>query len=128
MEFLVAVATDDGKKIVERHFGDAQYYDVYRIAKQEIVFVERIENTTEAERQHADPVKAKGITQLLKQKGVQVLVSKNFGPNILRIKTKFVCVRIKKEQVEEIVQEIQNHLETIYYEWLLEDKRNFLKL
>ncbi len=128
MEFLVAFATDNGKLFMDRHFGDAEFYDIYKISKTDAKFLERIENTTEDEKQHADPEKAKGITGLLKKKGIQVAVSKNFGPNIQRIKSVFVCVLIKEDMIDDGTKIIQNHIETIYYEWLLGEKRDFLKL
>ncbi len=128
MEFIVALATDDGKSFMTRHFGDAKLYLIYKISKSDVQLVEQIENTTDAEEQHADPKKAKGITGLLKKKSVQVVVTKNFGPNIKRIKSVFVCVRIKDETIEEGIKTIQEHLQTIYYEWLLGEKRDFLNL
>ncbi|MCD6366860.1 MAG: hypothetical protein J7L46_04895 [Bacteroidales bacterium] len=128
MEFLVAFATDNGKSFMSRHFGDAEFYDIYKISKIDTEFLERIENITEEEKQHADPEKAKGIVSLLKKKGVQVAVSKNFGPNIQRIKSVFVCIRIKEDLIEDGTKIIQKHLQPIYYEWLLDEKRDFLKL
>ncbi len=126
MEFIVAFATDDGKLFMNRHFGDAKFYLIYKISKSEIQFVEKVENTTTPEMQHADPQKAKGIVDLLKKKGVQVLVTKNFGPNIDRIKSVFVCVYISENSIDEATKTIQKHLPSIYYEWLLSEKRNFL--
>ena len=128
MEFLVAFATDDGKTFMKRHFGDAKQYLIYKISKDEIQLVENIENSTDPEKQHADPEKAKGIVGLLKKKGVQVAVSKNFGPNIQRIKSVFVCIRIKENLIEDGTKIIQKHLQSIYYDWLLDEKRDFLRL
>jgi len=126
MEFLVAFATDNGKSFMNRHFGDAEFYDIYKISKTETKFLERIENTTEEEKQHADPEKAKGITGLLKKKGVTVVVSKVFGPNIDRIKLQFVCIIDNHETITESIKAIQNKMDVVYYEKLLGEKRNFL--
>jgi len=126
MELLVAFATDDGKLFMNRHFGDAKLYVIYKISKSDIQFVEKVENTTSPEKQHADPEKAKGIIGLLKKKGVQVAVTKNFGPNIQRIKSVFVCVCIKEDSIDEGTKTVQKHLQSIYYEWLLGEKRNLL--
>jgi predicted Fe-Mo cluster-binding NifX family protein len=30
-EMMVAVATDDGQHFIDRHFGDARFFDVYRM-------------------------------------------------------------------------------------------------
>ena len=126
MKIKVAFATDDGQAFVNRHFGDAAFYDVYEITKTETKLLERIENITEEERQHADPVKAKNITELLKKKGVMVVVSKVFGPNIERIKLQFVCIRVNDEVIAESIKTIQNRIDIIYYEKLLGEKRNIL--
>ena len=126
MELLVAFATDDGKLFMNRHFGDAKLYLIYKISKLDIQFVEKVENTTSPEKQHADPEKAKGIIGLLKKKAVQVVVTKNFGPNIQRIKSVFVCVRLKEDSIDEGAKTVQKHLQSIYYEWLLGENRDFL--
>jgi len=128
MELLVAFATDNGKSLMSRHFGDAKFYDIYKISKTDTEFLEQIENTTEEEKQHADPEKAKGITGLLKKKGVTVVVSKVFGPNINRIKSQFVCIIDNHETITESIKTIQSKIDIVYYEKLLGEKRNFLKL
>jgi len=51
MELLVAFATDNGKSLMSRHFGDAKFYDIYKISKTDTEFLEQIENTTEEEKQ-----------------------------------------------------------------------------
>ncbi len=82
----VAFATDDGKSFMGRHFGDAEHYYIYEIDNNNANFIKKIDNTTEEEKMHADPKKAKGITSLLNEENVNVVVSKVFGPNINRIK------------------------------------------
>lgn len=126
MELRVAFATDDGKLFMNRHFGDAKLFLIYKISKSDIQFVEKVENTTSPEKQHADSEKAKGIIGLLKKKGVQVAVTKNFGPNIQRIKSVFVCARIKEDSIDEGTKTVQKHLQPIYYDWLLGEKRDVL--
>ena len=92
----VAFATDNGKTFMGRHFGDAEYYDIYEINDKNTEFIKKISNSTEEEEDvHADPQKAKGISNLLLEEDVSVVVSKVFGPNIKRIKKKFVCILMK---------------------------------
>jgi len=58
MKFKAAFATDDGKTFMERHFGDALFYDIYEFEDDKALFVKRIENTVpEEEEVHADPRK-----------------------------------------------------------------------
>ena len=60
VKLKVAFATDDGKTFMSRHFGDAEYYYIYEINKENAEFIKKINNTTEEEEDiHADPTKAK---------------------------------------------------------------------
>lgn len=102
---------------MDRHFGDANYYDIYEINETGADFVKRIDNTTEEEEEHADPKKAKGITNLLLKENVQVVVSKIFGPNIKRIKKKFVCVVMNDESIEDSMNRICKNIRLVMAEW-----------
>ncbi len=124
----VAFATDNGINFMNRHFGDALHYRIYEINEDKFQLVDSIENDTEEEEGHADPKKAKNITNLLKEKDVHVVVSKIFGPNIKRIRKKFVCILIKEETIEEAVVVIQKNLPIIRKEWDAGEERNYLKI
>jgi hypothetical protein len=82
-EFVCACASDDGKEFATGHFGDAEVYCLYRISDEGIEFIEKIENTSIEGRTHADAKKARSVKSLLQAEGVQVLVSRSFGPNIV---------------------------------------------
>ena len=122
----IAVATDDGEKFVARHFGDAEYYDVYDLTPDGSEFVLRVANHTEEEDGHADPRKAKGIVGLLRKQGVQVALTRIFGPNIKRIKSKVVCVLTSLEEVAEGLELAQSNFEAITAEWEKGEDRGFL--
>ena len=125
----VAFATDDGKTFMDRHFGDAKHYYIYKIDNENSEFVKKISNTTEEEEDiHADPKKAKSIAKLLKQEKVQVVVSKIFGPNIKRIKKKFVCILMKEYSIENSIDIIKSNFLMIAEEWEIGENRSFLKL
>ena len=125
----VAFATDNGKTFMGRHFGDAEYYYIYEIDNENAEFIKKISNTTEEEEDvHADPKKAKSIAKLLKQEQVQILVSKIFGPNIVRIKKKFVCILIKEKSIKNSIDIIKSNFLTIAEEWEIGENRDFLKL
>lgn len=125
----VAFATDNGKTFIGRHFGDADFYDIYEIDRDRANFIKRIDNTVDEEEEvHADPKKAKGISKLLLDENVKVVVSKIFGPNIMRIKKKFVCILMKENSIETCIEVIKSNLLTIAEEWEKGDNRNFLKL
>jgi len=113
----VAFATDDGKTFMSRHFGDAKFYDIYEIDENNADYLKRINNTTEEEDVHADPKKAKGITGLLKNEAVRVVVSKVFGPNIKRIKKKFVCVVMDDDTLDESIGRLCKNIRIVVDEW-----------
>lgn len=122
-----AFATDDGHTFISRHFGDARYFDIYDIDGGSAVFVKRIENTIEEDESvHADPKKAGGITGLLMGEGVTVAVSRVFGPNIKRIKTKFVCILVNDSDISIATSRIQSSLDAVLSEFSKGADRNFL--
>ncbi|MCD4833438.1 MAG: hypothetical protein K8R31_06550 [Bacteroidales bacterium] len=130
MRINVAFATDDGKTFMDRHFGDAEYYDVYEISEADSEFKKRIKNTTEEDDEsiHADPEKAKGVAGLFKNENIKVVVSKVFGANIKRIKKKFVCVLMNDNSISESIKNIQQGIHIIDNEWNKGEERNHLNL
>ena len=124
----VAVASNDGTKFVGRHFGDANFYYIYDVSTEGSEFVHRVANETEEEERHADPRKARGIAGILKKQGVQVAVTKVFGPNIKRIKSKFVCVITAHDDVADGLAQIQKNFQDVANEWDKGEERNFLDL
>jgi len=114
----VAFATNDGNTYNDTHFGDSDYYDLYELSETEAVFLERISNTVDEEEEiHADPKKAKGIVGLLSNYGVSTVVSKVFGPNIKRIKNKFVCILMNNATIDESLPFLCEHLLEFHKEW-----------
>lgn len=128
--FIFAFATNDGKTFMSQHFGDAEKYLIYRISDSNFEFMKVIRNTSEEEDEsvHADPRKAGSITKILKQEYVDVVVSKVFGPNIKRIKKKFVCIVSKKNAIDDAILEIQKNFYEIQSEWEKGEVREHLKL
>jgi len=126
---IVAFATDDGKTFMDRHFGEADFYDIYEVLEDGANFVKRIDNTAdEEEGVHASPEKAKGVAHLLKRENVRVAVSKFFGPNIERIKRKFVCVLMDDASLDEAMKKFRKNLELIYDEWAKGEEREYISL
>lgn len=129
MKLKVAFATDDGKTFMGRHFGDARFYDIYELDEDRASFIKRIENTVDEEEDvHADPKKAKGISTLLLDEKVTVVVSKIFGPNIKRIKKKFVCIVVRDDEIDVGLKKICNNIEKIYVEWEKGNERKHILL
>lgn len=125
---IIAVATDDGNNTMERHFGDAELYNIYELIDGKFEMIDQISNTTEEEEGHADPVKAKGIVELLIEKNVEVGVTKVFGPNIKRIKKHIVPVLISKDTIKESLEIILSSLDIIKDAILKAEKREHIDL
>ncbi len=125
----IAFATNNGKTFVDSHFGDADYYDIYAIDEEQADFIKRISNTVDEEEEvHADPKKAKGIANLLLEEKVSIVVSKIFGPNLKRIKKKFVCIIVKEDEIEDGIRKVCKNIEKIYNEWEKGPERQHLSL
>ncbi|UBM62902.1 dinitrogenase iron-molybdenum cofactor biosynthesis protein [Candidatus Sulfidibacterium hydrothermale] len=126
MEIIAAFSTDDGKTYVDKHSGDARYFDLYKITPDGSQFLKRVINPPKEEKRHADPEKAKGIAQLLKKEGVQVVVSKVFGPNIKRIRKQFVCIMMNDPEIAQSLSVLQQKTDLILSEWKAGEDRNVL--
>jgi predicted Fe-Mo cluster-binding NifX family protein len=125
---IVACATDDGKHFMDRHFGDAEYYDLYEVSEDTCRFIERIVNNTEEEEGHADPKKARGIVNLLKDRGVEAGLTKVFGPNIKRIKKQILPILTSEEAIEAGLEKVMGNLETALGQLALGEDRDHLDL
>ena len=117
MDPIVALATEDGLHWPDGHFGDAAFYELYRLSEGEAVYVGRVLNTSEEERMHGDPRKAQSITELLKSHGVHALVAPRFGPNIARIRYHFVPVVISTPTLEDALPKLLDVRSQIVAEW-----------
>ncbi|MEJ2545611.1 MAG: NifB/NifX family molybdenum-iron cluster-binding protein [Calditrichaceae bacterium] len=128
MEKLVVIfATDNGKSYMDRHFGDAEYFDLYEINQGDVHFIKRIKNViSNTEDKHVSEQKAVGIAGLFKNDGVHVLVSKKFGANINKMKTKFVCILMNEQHISDSVKTIQQEYDRIVAEWDNGESRHYL--
>ena len=127
----VAVATDDGKTYITRHFGDARGYDLYGITDTSVTFLKRLSNTTEedaGEDVHGDAEKAKGIATILADHGVQITVSRVYGPNLKRIRKRFVCVIDQTGTIEQMLQGLQDMHAELIRQWSDSSERTLIRL
>ncbi len=127
-KFIAAFATDDGESFIDRHFGDSDFYDIYEISESKVQLLKRIDNTTEDEEGHGDSVKAQGVIGMLKKEGVSMSVSRVFGPNLKRIKKKFLCVIIEDGSIKDSIKKLQHIFPELVVEWVKGEERNFIRL
>ncbi len=109
----IACATDDGINFSEEHFGSAKKFLIYELNLDtgDTKIVKTIENDTPEERTHGDPEKAKKISELLKD--VQVLIGFAMGPNIIRMRKKFVPIISREKNIETALSKLKSLLNEI---------------
>jgi len=117
MKFRIAFASDDENNMVNKHFGEANFYMIYEISKLECIFIEKRENTiTEKdERFHGDPKKANKISKIVPD--VQVLCNKQFGENIKNMVKKYVPIVFDIENIDKAIEIIQSNFDKITEGW-----------
>lgn len=123
--FICAFGTDDGVHFTNRHFGDSNRFDIYELSNNEFKFIKQVDNNSIEETTHADPKKAKSIAKLLEEQRVTVVFSKQFGPNIKRIKNNFVCIKVENDDLESIKTLAIENINTIDEMWNY-DNRGFI--
>ncbi len=128
MGLIVAFSTEDGKKLINDHFGEGHLFPVYELDKDRVTYIKTVENTTGEEEMHGDSRKAQEISSLLKPHGVQVLCGRQFGPNIVRMVKKFLPVLVPVDTVDEALQLLKENYAIIQEEWSKGEQRKYLRL
>ncbi len=129
MGLKFAFGTDDDKNLSDEHFGNAKQYFLYRFFDGKEKFIKKRENPKFNEDEsliHGDPAKAAKVGAVLK--GSDVLVAKRFGPNIVRMKKKFVCVIVRTDTLRVAMEIIKSNLGVIELEKNKGEQRKHLVL
>jgi predicted Fe-Mo cluster-binding NifX family protein len=105
----IAFSTNNGDLLVDDHFGDGKYFDIYEVRNDNIVFVERRINTSGEEEKHGDPVKARKILEILKD--VDIAIGYRMGPNILRIKKKLLPIVTRHRSISRNIELLKLNME-----------------
>jgi len=118
-ELLIAIGTDDGKRIKSGdHVGMSKYFQVWKYANGKFTFKESRENVKYKEKDeariHGDPGKAKATASVLEN--IDVLAGKMFGPNIVRLKDKFVCAVVREETIKQAIKMIEENINEVIEE------------
>jgi len=117
IKFAFAVDTDD--LFQKKHFGDAEKYLIYQLRESRMIFEQEILNdfkTLDQEAEHGSKKKGKAIIAALKQKDVQVLVSRQFGKNINLINAHFIPIVTSEDPLERVIGIIINQTKKIQEE------------
>jgi predicted Fe-Mo cluster-binding NifX family protein len=133
---IVAFATLDGAAIPKAHFGEAKQYEIYRITAHNATRLESVTNPKAGEghgvgshHHHAGGGgKGAGIGRLLAEHLVQVMVSRAFGQNIVRMREHFLPVKVDTEEVAAAIDLLQRHWGQVQSRWLQGQARKHLVL
>ena len=125
-KIIAAIGLKNNKELTDEHFGDSAYFDIYELTHIHIIKIKRIENAKIEERMHGDPKKASAIGTLLKE--VDILVAFRMGPNILRMKKKFVPVIINSQDIEKVKTTLTENYGKILEEVRKSGERNYITL
>ncbi len=129
-----AFAVNNNNEFEDRHFGDHDKFVIYEWDSKRFHLVETITNKLKDDdddddhHHHGDNKKGKGITKLLKEKGVKVLVSKQFGQNIRIIRQKFVPVITSSGNIEEVQNILPGKMQIIAENMKSQDNHNIIDL
>ena len=116
MDLIFAFALNHDNQFEAAHFGDAEKFAIYEQKQNQLVFRKDMENI-HRKGAHGDPNKGKAIINFLKENKVNVIVSREFGKNIVLVNKHFIPVLISKEEPEKVVEILQSKLYWILDEW-----------
>jgi predicted Fe-Mo cluster-binding NifX family protein len=107
MKIKLVCGSDNETEFCNEHFGSSKYFLIYEfdLETNDLRFLKRIENSTQEEEKHGDIKKAKSVSELLKN--VSVLVAFRYGPNIIRIKKRFVPIISREKNIEKTLNQVK---------------------
>ena len=129
MDLQFAFAVNNNNQFEKKHFGDADKYLIFQQESDKLVMSSEEPNRfklLDEEVEHGSKRKGKAIIEFLKEKGVNVLVSRQFGKNIKLINEHFIPVIISTENPDEVIKILTRHIHWINDEW--EQKKSNFKL
>ncbi len=94
----VAISTENEIQMTRDHFGEGTLFLIYEINREGYILLEKRENSTLSEDEHGSEEKARDIASILRD--VDVLLGFQFGPNILRIKDRFLPVVSRENHID----------------------------
>jgi len=106
IKIKLACGTDNETEFTNEHFGLSKYFLIYDfdLETKDLKFLNRIENSTQEE-EHGDIKKAKSVSELLKN--VFVFVAFRYGPNIIRIKKRFIPIISREKNIERTLNKVK---------------------
>jgi predicted Fe-Mo cluster-binding NifX family protein len=127
---IVAFASGGATDLPKRHFGEARQFDLYRLAPAGADWIRTVANPY-ADTGHSDDEhhkKGAELVQLLGRQGVQVIVSRAFGPNIKGMRRWFLPVVVGCEEAEQAIALLQARWDLVRSHWMQGEERRHLVL
>ncbi|WP_346858389.1 NifB/NifX family molybdenum-iron cluster-binding protein [uncultured Draconibacterium sp.] len=112
MKLTFAFALNNDGLFENKHFGEADKFALYHEENKSLVFNEYIINPTkefDEKTSHGSLAKGNAVIGLLKEKNVNVLISRKFGQNINRVNSHFIPVIIHENSPETVVPILDKH-------------------
>ena len=126
----IACATDDGKDLTSEHFGSARIYMMYEMdpLNGTTTFIERIENTSEEEKGHGDPNKARSVSEIIKDS--HVLLCRAMGKNLTRMRKNYCPVISSEIEIKKALEILKSKLDILSkeVERKLNDDREIIRI
>ncbi len=126
MKLKFAFAVDNKGNFKDDHFGEADKYIIYEENEGDLVRIsEELNTKKDMDESHQHGLKKKGnsISRLLKEKGVNVLVTKQFGKNLDIVSMHFIPVLVSSERPDEAFEIIKKNLFWLRDEWKRDTER-----
>ena len=117
-----AFAVNEQKQFHKKHFGDADIFLIYEFVDGEFIVVSEeinIFKDFDEIKTHGSQKKGNAIIGFLKEKGVRVLVSQQFGKNIKMVNQHFIPVIATINSVDEIKHELTKQVKWLKDELML---------
>lgn len=116
MKLKFAFAVNRNNQFSKNHFGDSDRFIIYEVYNGNLKIISEEKNIfhdMDESNEHGSKEKGLAIVNLLKNKGVNVLVSMQFGKNIKIINEHFVPVIIYSDQPKQVADALNRHLHWI---------------
>ncbi|MGE0019463.1 MAG: NifB/NifX family molybdenum-iron cluster-binding protein [Draconibacterium sp.] len=122
MKITFAFAVNNQGLFENNHFGEAENFAIFTSSENELQHLETLSNPVKnkhMEGEHGLKDKALQIISVLKEKEVNVLVSKQFGKNINIVNQHFIPVIIHEENLEQVTMILGRNIN-----WLKDELKN----
>ena len=119
---IIAFGTTDKKNLNNGHIGESKYFVIYEFINNKFKKIVEVENTSEEERMHGDPNKAKSIAKILNKYGVDVICGLAMGLNVQKMRKRFVPIISREKDIKKTFKKIKLNIAKIKEELDKEEK------